>query len=218
MKEPRILIQGISESLDYNKNFFFIACQNDLSTAARKRLPETIAKRIRLFEYPMLEAADIKASCEEIIINELNQDADGSISSTFSKQISDFMYKINIENIPNIGIWSMRNIRKLFRRISNQQIKKDDYKNIIPEIQIIIYILGGVQPERRKGVFLQLYPIITECFNLDEDKKKILNSFNEGEIRVDEKTGFLFKGVCGIKIPDKYKSISYELKSIWESI
>ena len=44
------------------------------------------------------------------------------------------------------------------------------------------------------------------------------NSFNEGEIRVDEKTGLLFKGVCGIKIPDKYKSISYELKSIWESI
>ena len=44
------------------------------------------------------------------------------------------------------------------------------------------------------------------------------NSFNKGEIRLDEKTGFLFKGVCGIKIPDKYKSISYELKSIWESI
>jgi len=173
----RVLIPGISESVDYNKNFFFIACQNDLSTAARKRHPETIAKRIRLFEYPMPEAADIKASCEEIIINELNQDGDGSISSTFSKQISDFMYKINIENFPDIGIWSMRNIRKLFRRISNQQIKKDDYKNIIPEIQILIYILGGVQPERRKGVFLQLYPIITECFNLDEEKKKYLKFF-----------------------------------------
>jgi len=210
----RILIPGISESVDYNKNFFFIACQNDLSTAARKRHPETIAKRIRLFEYPMPEAADIKASCEEIIINELIQDS--SISSTFSKQISDFMYKINIENFPDIGIWSMRNIRKLFRRISNQQIKKDDYKKIIPEIQILIYILGGVQPERRKGVFLQLYPIITECFNLDDDKKNILNSFNEGEIRVEE--GFLYKGVCGIKIPDIYNSISYELKSIWESI
>ena len=214
----RVLIPGISESVDYNKNFFFIACQNDLSTAARKRHPETIAKRIRLFEYPMPEAADIKASCEEIIINELNQDGDGSISSTFSKQISDFMYKINIENFPDIGIWSMRNIRKLFRRISNQQIKKEDYKNVIPEIQIVIYILGGVLPERRKGVFLQLYPIITECFNLDDEKKNILNSFNEGEIRVDEETGFLFKGICGIKIPDKYKSISYELKSIWETI
>jgi energy-coupling factor transporter ATP-binding protein EcfA2 len=214
----RVLIPGISESVDYNKNFFFIACQNDLSTAARKRHPETIAKRIRLFEYPMPEAADIKASCEEIIINELNQDAGGSISATFSKQISDFMYKINIENFPDIGIWSMRNIRKLFRRISNQQIKQEEYINIIPEIQILIYILGGVQPERRKGVFLQLYPIITECFNLEEEKKNILNSFNEGEIRVDEKTGFLYKGICGIKIPDGYKSISYDLKSLWESI
>ena len=214
----RILIPGISESVDYNKNFFFIACQNDLSTAARKRHPATIAKRIRLFEYPMPEAADIKASCEEIIINELNQDSDDSISSIFSKQISDFMYKINIENFPDIGIWSMRNIRKLFRRISNQQIRKEDYINIIPEIQILIYILGGVQPERRKGVFLQLYPILVECFNLDKEKQDILNSFNEGEIKVDEETGFLYKGNCGIKIPDRYKSISYELKSLWESI
>ena len=44
----RVLITGISESVDYNKNFFFIASQNDLSSLARKRHPETIAKRIRL--------------------------------------------------------------------------------------------------------------------------------------------------------------------------
>ena len=44
----RFLITGISESVDYNKNFFFIASQNDLPSLARKRHPETIAKRIRL--------------------------------------------------------------------------------------------------------------------------------------------------------------------------
>ena len=49
-KGKRVLITGIFESVDYNKNFFFIASQNDLSSLARKRHPETIAKRIRLLD------------------------------------------------------------------------------------------------------------------------------------------------------------------------
>ena len=39
-----------------------------------------------------------------------------------SSKIAKFMYLLNEKNEPDIGIWSMRNIRKLFRRLKNQKI------------------------------------------------------------------------------------------------
>ena len=47
------LIPGISKKIKYNKKFFFIAFQNDLSTTGRKKLPHIIEKRLRTFDYPM---------------------------------------------------------------------------------------------------------------------------------------------------------------------
>ena len=61
------LIPGIGSKINYNKNFFFIACQNDLSTTGRKKLPHIIEKRLRMFEYPWPELEDLKKSCEDII-------------------------------------------------------------------------------------------------------------------------------------------------------
>ena len=50
----RVLIPGIGNSIKYNPDFFFIACQNDISTSARKKLPINIEKRLKLFKYPIL--------------------------------------------------------------------------------------------------------------------------------------------------------------------
>ena len=54
------LIPGIGSKIKYNKNFFFIACQNDLSTTGRKKLPHVIEKRFRVFEYPFPDLEDLK--------------------------------------------------------------------------------------------------------------------------------------------------------------
>ena len=61
------LIPGISKKIKYNKNFFFIACQNDLSTTGRKKLPHIIEKRLRTFDYPMPDLNELIKNCESII-------------------------------------------------------------------------------------------------------------------------------------------------------
>jgi hypothetical protein len=54
------------------------------------------------------------------------------------------MYNLNEANIPEIGKWSMRDVRKLYRRITQQQIKEKEYFNITIEHQIVFYILGSI--------------------------------------------------------------------------
>ena len=94
-----VLIPGLGETFEYNKNFFFIACQNDIQTRGRRKLPEIIKKRLRIFEYPSPNEEDIKRSCEEISKNELElfESEKNPISITFPNKIARFMYLINKE-------------------------------------------------------------------------------------------------------------------------
>ena len=65
----------------------------------RKKLLEIIQKRLKTFE----------ASKFELYID-------------FPSKIAYFLYNLNEANIPEIGKWSMRNIRKLYRILITQQI------------------------------------------------------------------------------------------------
>ena len=61
------LIPDTGKKIKRNNSFFFIACQNDLSTSGRKRLPNIIQKRLRTFEYPSPEIKDLQNSIEDKI-------------------------------------------------------------------------------------------------------------------------------------------------------
>ena len=173
----KVLIPGIGETINYNKNFFFIACQNDLQMRGRNKLPEIIQKRVKVFEYPFLSQDDIEISCKDIAENELEKNL---IPENFPKNISNFMNKINKNNFPEIGIWSMRNIRKLFRRLYNQQLSENNYKNVIPEIQILIFILGGVIPNKRYEIFMKIRYLIMECFSPNKENESLIDEcFNK---------------------------------------
>ncbi len=50
-----------------NNVFFFIPCQNDLSTSGRKRWPNIIQKKLRTVEYPSPDIKDLQNSIEEKI-------------------------------------------------------------------------------------------------------------------------------------------------------
>ena len=90
------------------------------------------------------------------------------------------MNKINKNNFPEIGIWSMRNIRKLFRRLYNQQLSENNYKNVIPEIQILIFILGGVIPNKRYEIFMKIRNLIIECFSPNKENESLIDEcFNK---------------------------------------
>ena len=135
------------------------------------------------------------------------------------------MYLLNEQKDQDIGIWSMRNIRKLFRRLQSQQIKYDSYIKISPEHQIVFFILQSIIPEKRIEVLEKLLKIMEKAFNLDDSQKKnISNCINTlPKIRKkDKKDGeqlFLMKGECGILIPPNLESIiNSELPTLLESL
>lgn len=127
------------------------------------------------------------------------------------------MNKLNEKNIQEIGIWSIRNIRKLFRRIYNQQLSEKNYKNIIPEIQILIFILGGIVPNKRNEIFCKIRDLIIECFSINKENVSLIddlfNEKNEPKIEIFEEKKYLMKGKIGIILPPEFHHINEELPS-----
>ena len=58
-QSSKVLIPGINKIIPYHKNTFIIICQNDSRTKGRKALPNSIKKKIKIFEYPQLTYIDI---------------------------------------------------------------------------------------------------------------------------------------------------------------
>ena len=214
------LIPGIGSKINYNKNFF-IACQNDLSTTGRKKLPHVIEKRLRMFEYPSPELEDLKKSCEDIIKENISDKIEYKISN--AEKMANFMYKINKLNDTDIGTWSMRNIRKIFRRNAYQQLNKDSYINVTFELQIVIFILGDIPINRREVSFEKVMKILLETFEMDEISiKNIRDVIKDKSPRIEiiKERGnkkFLFKGKSGIEIGNEYDGLEC-LNSLLETV
>ena len=51
-ENSHFLVPYTGKKIKRKNPFFFIGCQNDLSTSRRRKLPEIIQKRLRTFEYP----------------------------------------------------------------------------------------------------------------------------------------------------------------------
>ena len=227
------LIPGISKKIKYNKKFFFIACQNDLSTTGRKKLPHIIEKRLRIFDYPMPDLNELIKNCENIIkenevtiVKNNDRNTDGMTSEIERKfehisaeKLANFMYEIN--NKPNkyLGIWSMRNIRKIVRRHSYQQHNIKSYKNVSFELQIVIYILSEVPTNKRKEAFKDVMEILKKTFEIDNENVKNIENVINGVPKIDNDKNKLFlnKGESGIEI-EKYFEEFRNLPSFLETL
>lgn len=172
------LVPESGKKIKRKNSFFFIACQNDLSTAGRKKLQEIIQKRLRTFEYPSHMIKDLQSSIEEIIRFEKIEGSKFELYIDFPSRIANFMYNLYEANIPEVGKWSMRNIRKLYRRLTKQQINYTSYFNITIEHQIVFYILGCVPGGivEKLIVYEKIAQILKKTFDLkDEIYEKIKN-------------------------------------------
>lgn len=87
---------------------------------------------------------DLQNSIEEMTRYEKIERSKFQLYIDFPSKIANFMFCLNEANIPEIGKWSMRNIRKLYRRLTRQQINDTSYLNITVEHQIVFFILGSV--------------------------------------------------------------------------
>ena len=192
------LVPDTGKKIKRNKSFFFIACQNDLSTSGRRKLPEIIQKRLRTFEYPSPMIKDLQSSIEQMIEFEKIKDSKFELYIDFHSKIAKFMYILNEANIPEVDKWSMRNIRKLYRRLTRQQIDNTSFFNITIEHQIVFYILGSVPGgvNEKLIVYDKISEILKKTFDLNEELYKKIRNCIESKPRIvninDKK--FLVKG------------------------
>ena len=176
---------------------------------------------MRIFEYPSPELEDLKKSCEDIIKENISESDEYKLSN--AEKMANFMYKINKLNDANIGTWSMRNIRKIFRRNAYQQLNKESYINVSFELQIVIYILGDIPINKRKEAFEKIMKILYETFEMDEKLitsiKEVINDKSPRIEIIKDKDNkkFLFKGKSGIEIGNEYDGLEC-LSSLMETV
>ena len=202
-QSSNILIPGLNQIISFNKDFFLIICQNDSNTKGRRDLPISIKKKIRIFEYPEPTFQDINDFCQSIIKHELNYNQNEFIEDYYnlSKILSKFMESLNKKEIIDVGRWSMRDIRKILRRINNQRISSPYvYRNIKDIHQVLIYIFCGVPKNNIDMVFNELLPLIKDSFSL-EDKEEVekLRLMITSKPKIENYNGkiYLTKAECG---------------------
>ena len=233
------LIPGINKKIKFNEKFFFISCQNDLSTTGRKKLPHIIEKRLRTFDYPLPDLKDLKFNCESIIqeniekkVDKKDKSLDGMRSeinrevqfNLSADKLAKFMFEINNKQDKKyMGNWSMRNIRKILRRHTYQKHNDKSFINVSFELQIMIYILSEVPTEKRKAAFKEVIELLKVAFEMNNelirDIEEVINGIPKIERRmintVEKK--FLFKGKSGIEIGNDFDELE-SLTSLMETL
>ena len=221
-QSSKILIPGINQTIPYHKNSFIIICQNDSRTKGRKMLPNSIKKKIKIFEYPQPTYIDIARLSESIIENEIGDNF--KLNKNLAEKLSKLMISLNEKYIPEVGSWSMRDIRKIFRRISHQTNFPNDYKNIKEIHQILIYILGGVPKNKVLNIFEEVILLMKSPFILEEkeinDLRKMVDSKAEKvEFFVeDKKQIYIMKGEYGKRFIPETELPDKEFNSFYESL
>ena len=120
------------------------------------------------------------------------------------------MYNLNEANIPKIGKWSMRDVRKLYRRSTQQQIKENEYINITIEYQIVFYILGSISEGVNKKliVYDKIAEILKKTFDLKDELNEKIKNCIESKPRIMEKNNkkFLVKGDSETSLKEREKT------------
>ena len=224
--EP-IYFPGITEPIKIRSSFFFIACQNDLSTIGRNMIPNTIASKFRYIPYPKQTEKDSTDICKEIK-NKIFWNNDSLITDKDAENIGKFMLSYNNANIRELKPWSLRDITKLMNRIRYQEKHPNDFKKIDPYLNVLFYCLSPLNKEDENVVAKvseKIFDLIIKCFKLEEPEKisRMKNCFkNKAVVQRDSFTGtsYIMKNDCGVSFKNFEKKLNQgsELYSILESI
>ena len=118
--------------------------------------------------------------------------------------LAELMIYFNNFEFPEIGRWSMRDIRKRFKRIKKQKIShEDEYLNITNSIQIFIYIFSGILKDEIINVFDKIFPYISTKIILNSDEKEDLKLMIKSHAiiyKLKNKGIYIKKGKCGKRI------------------
>ena len=218
---------GITEPIKIRSTFFFIACQNDLSTIGRNMIPNTISSKFRYIPYPKQSQKDITDICKEIK-NKIFWNNDSLITDKDAENIGKFMLSYNEANISRLKPWSLRDITKLMNRIRYQEKHPNDFIKIDPYLNVLFYSLSSLNKEDNKvveKVSEKIFELIIKSFKLEEPEKiqRFKKCFQDrAVITRDPSSGktYIMKNDCGVNFKNFEKKLNKgtELYSILESI
>jgi len=115
---------------------------------------------------------DLKKSCQDIIKENISEKVEYKMSN--AEKMATFMFKINQLNDPNIGIWSMRNIRKIFRRNAYQQLNQNSYINVSSAINLTNKIIQLIPKTNSETFEYELNKSIFSFCSPDLDFDKVI--------------------------------------------
>ena len=220
----KIFIPGIKKKIKISQKFFFIACQNDFTTAGRNSLPKLLAKKLKCIPYPEPPIEDIKKICSNINL-ELYTKYDEKRKKKLIKKgesIAVYMEEINKLKLSCIPNWSIRDVTKVLKRVQYQkmEINKYKYDNIKFIDNIIFYTLSGIYKKDLKdkatkdNLINKIFNILKIAFPSKKiNIKNIESIFNEEAKIVKGNEIFLRKGKCGISL--RYIQFFSKNKSIF---
>lgn len=147
------------------------------------------------------------------------------LEDSFAIKIFHFMFLLNKASEPDLGIWSMRNIRKIYRRIKLQKLKIEskEYKNITYNHQIVFYILQSINPNRRNEILEVIIELMRKSFNISNREEEEIKYCIKSDARLEiiDNSLYLMKGDSGIRISKEIENNLRdfdELNSFLESL
>ena len=220
----KIFIPGIKKKIKISQQFFFIACQNDFTTAGRNSLPKLLAKKLKCIPYPEPPIEDIKKICSNINLELYTKYDEKRKKKLIEKgeSIAIYMEEINKLKLSCIPNWSIRDVTKVLKRVQYQkmEINKYKYDNIKFIDNIIFYTLSGIYKKdlkdqaTKENLINKILNILKLAFPQKKiNIKNIKSIFNEEAKIVKGDEIFLRKGKCGISL--KYIQFFSKNKSIF---
>jgi hypothetical protein len=223
-----VLIPVLGLAAKMRQKFMLIACLNDIGTSGQKELPKNIARHLRFFAYPEPDYDDIVANCKSIASIELgHSESDSSIDDALAERIAVFMHTRN-EAIKRreppplqLPIWSMRDVRKLFQRVSVVQLEGNASKNLTIPHHILCFVMSSVSLDSRLIFLKEILELLQHPFTLSDECCQALREsfFAVPQIEVETGISYLMKRNAGIMISRPYSrllSMPMELWSLWD--
>jgi len=212
----KIYFPGIENPIKIHTNFFFVACQNEIGTKGRNKLPANISRKLKTIFYPSVHLIkDI-----DDIIREIKSNLDKEYHfiehyASFridTEELAEFIFTLNKKKLYKNYPWSFRDIKIIFERQFLQSY--EIYKNIDIYKNIIFYFLKPFSEEEinKKEEIVKIFlNSFRFCEDDKEEIKECIKSF--AKLIIDEE-GYLGikKRFCGIFPLYKMESFSSKNK------
>lgn len=210
-KNETITVPVVGSNVKVDPGFFFIGCQNDITMFGRRPLPESFKKKVLCLEYPESSHSDLFNLIVEI-------SKQFNISQNDSQCTTSLIEKMKEHPVFKLKPWSLREVRKLFRRTYYSSRHQDIIYGIKIQHHAAFLIRSSFRSE--DDVTKDVVDLVSESFKLKEHEKKTLLNDLESKVTVkftDENKIMIKKGSLTLEsVIHNSLNVPEELQSFWQ--